>query len=273
VPIFTIRSGVFLLFAAFAAAAPKTEPLVQQGYSDMYNLLFDKAHQTFTSYENMRPDDPLGPVSDAAACLFSEFDRLHILQSDFFTSDDTYLSAQKQKPDAATKTRFDNDIEKARKLAASQMTKPDERANAMFADTLRLGLRADYLALIERRDFAALSEIKKGREIAEQLLSTHPAYYDAYIAIGVENYLLSRKPAPLRWFLRASGSETDKQIGIQKLRLTAEHGQYLMPYARLLLAVAALRDGDKKRARDLLSWLADRYPHNNLYREELVKLR
>jgi hypothetical protein len=238
----------------------------------MYNLLFDKAHQTFASYESMRPDDPLGPVSDAAACLFSEFDRLHILQSEFFTSDTNFSAGQKRQPDAATKTRFDNDIEKARRLAESEMAKPDERANAMFAETLRLGLRADYLALIERREFAALSEIKKGRELAEQLLSTHPMYYDAYIAVGVENYLLSRKPAPMRWFLRASGSQTDKQTGLQKLRLTAEHGQYLMPYARLLLAVAALRDGDKKNARDLLSWLAERYPRNNLYREELAKL-
>jgi len=138
---------------------------------------------------------------------------------------------------------------------------------------LRLGLQADYLALIDRRDLAALCEIKKGRELAEQLLSTHPGYYDAYIAIGVENYLLSRKPAPVRWFLRARGAQTDKQTGIEKLRLTAEHGKYLMPYARLLLAVAALRDGDKKGARDLLSWLAERYPRNALYRDELAKLR
>lgn len=153
------------------------------------------------------------------------------------------------------------------------MQHPDERANAILAETLRLGLHADDLALIERRDFAALSEIKKARELAEQLVSDNPNYYDAYIAIGVESYLLSRKPAPFRWLLRASGSETDKQVGVNKLRLTAEHGQYLLPYARLLLAVADLRDGDKSDARNLLSWLAEHYPRNNLYRPELEKLR
>ncbi len=269
-----IRIALLLLFIAeLVTAAPVSQPLIEQGYSDMYNLLFDRAHQTFKSYENMRPEDPLGPVSDAAACLFSEFERLHILQSEFFTTDKSYLSADKRKPDAATKSRFDQDLEKAGRLAELEMREPGQRANAMFADTIRLGLDGDYLALIERRDLAALGEVKKARELAEQLVSSHPSYYDAYIAIGVENYLLSRKPAPLRWFLRASGSQTDKQTGIEKLRLTAEHGDYLMPYARLLLAVAALRDGDKREARNMLSWLAEHYPHNNLYREELAKLR
>ena len=69
-----------------------------------------------------------------------------------------------------------------------------------------------------------------------------------------------------------SGAETDKQNGLEKLRLTAEHGHYLMPYARLLLAVAALRDGDRHKARELLAWLATEYPHNRLYRDELAKL-
>lgn len=220
----------------------------------------------------MRPNDPLGPVSDAAAYLFSEFDRLQILQSEVFVSDKNYLSERRREPDAKTKAQFEQDLEKTRRLAASQTQKPDEQATAVFAETLASGLQADYLALIERHDFAALSAIKRARELAEKLLSSHPNYYDAYLAIGVENYLLSRKSAPIRWILQASGAETNKQEGIAKLRLTAEHGRYLMPYARLLLAVAALRDGDKDTAHNLLSWLAQRYPHNNLYQEELRKL-
>ena len=270
----TIYFPVLPFFIAVLGISSTTsEALIEQGYSDMYNLLFEDAHRTFASYQSMRPNDPLGPVSDAAAYLFSEFDRLHILQSEFFITDKDYLSEKRRQPDLRTKARFENDLEKTRQLATLQMQKPEERANAIFAETLALGLHADYLALLERRDFAALSEIKKARKLAEQLLSSHPNYYDAYLAIGVENYLLSRKPAPLRWILRASGSETNKQIGIEKLRLTAEHGHYLMPYARLLLAIAALRDGDKSSARNLLAWLAERYPHNHLYREELRELR
>jgi len=52
----------------------------------MYNLDFDGAHQTFAAWERSHPDDPLGPVSNAAAYLFAEFDRLHILESELFTT-------------------------------------------------------------------------------------------------------------------------------------------------------------------------------------------
>jgi hypothetical protein len=45
-----------------------------------------------------------------------------------------------------------------------------------------------------------------------------------------------------------------------------------MPYARLLLAVAALRDNNQPQARRTLAWLAEAYPQNRLYSEELAKL-
>jgi hypothetical protein len=134
------------------------------------------------------------------------------------------------------------------------------------------GLRGDYMALVEKRNFAALSTIKSARATAERLLSQDPSYYDAYLAIGVENYLLGLNPAPVRWLLRIGGAQTDKDQGIAKLRLTAEKGHYLAPYARLLLAVAALRDHDHMEARRLLSGLADEFPQNPLYRQELSRI-
>jgi tetratricopeptide (TPR) repeat protein len=257
-----------LLFCAAASA----QTLVEQAYDDMYNLRFDDAHRTLAAYETAHPNDPLGPVSDAAACLFSEFERLHILESQFFTDDNAVVNGGKRQPDPAVRARFEEDLKKTDRLAEAQLHTPGEHANAMFAATMRLGLDADYLALIDGRNLAALSEMKKARQLAEQLLSEDPKYYDAYIAVGTENYILSLKAAPVRWLLHLTGAETDKQNGLDKLRLTAKHGHYLLPYARLLLAVAALRDGDRKKARELLQWLGEKFPQNHLYRSELAKL-
>lgn len=108
--------------------------------------------------------------------------------------------------------------------------------------------------------------------MAEKLLAIDNTFYDAWLAIGVENYLLSIKPAPVRWFLRLGGAQIDKQQGLARLRLTAEKGHYLKPFARLLLAVAALRDNDRARARELLAALNREYPHNRLYLQELARL-
>jgi hypothetical protein len=264
------RYAACLLVLCAQATFAKT--LLEQAYDHMYNLRFEEAHRVLAAYETAQPRDPLGPVSDAAACLFSEFARLHILESQFLTNDAAVTNGAKRLSDPATRARFEEDLNKADQLDQAEMDSPAERRNALLAATLRLGLDADYLALIEGREVAALGEMKKARQLAQQLLSACPDCYDAYIAIGAENYVLSLKPKPVRFFLRLAGAETDKQNGLDKLRLTAEHGHYLLPYARLLLAIAAMRDADRTQARDLLQWLAAHYPQNPLYRKELAKL-
>ncbi|HVB81763.1 MAG TPA: hypothetical protein VNE82_17675 [Candidatus Binataceae bacterium] len=93
------------------------------------------------------------------------------------------------------------------------------------------------------------------------------------LAIGVENYILSLNPAPVRWLLDIYGAETDQRTGIQKLTLTAAHGHYLEPYARVLLAVAALRERDPAQARHLLRDLVREVPRNQLYAKELALIQ
>ena len=243
------------------------------GYRHMYNLEFDEAHRCFQQWGQRYPEDPLAPVSDAAAYLFAELDRMRVLQWELFMNDEQFVTRQKMTPDPTLKQNFETALALSQRIADQVLAHAPQDENALFANILRLGLHADYLALVERSYLRSLSEMKAGRQLAERLLIKDPSYYDAYLAIGVENYLLSLKPAPIRWMLRITGAQTDKEVGIQKLRVTAENGRYLQPYARLLLAVAALRDKDWNHAKELLQGLAAEFPRNRLYFEELARLQ
>jgi hypothetical protein len=267
--LFTLALATPLLAAQSGAPLPT---LLDAGYHQMYDLQFDAAHKTFAEYQRAHPDDPMGPVSDAAAYLFAEFDRLHVLESELFVNDDKYENRAKLVPDANARRFFDAEINRAASLANAVLVKEPRNVNALFAKVLVAGLVGDYTALIEKKDLKALSIVKEGRTQAEDLLKIDPSCYDAYIAVGVENYLLSLKPAPVRWLLKMTGAQTDKQMGIEKLKLTAANGRYLKPYARMLLAVAALRDKDDVKARELLRDLSSQYPNNRLYAKELAKL-
>ena len=266
-----------LLAAALLGPPPVTAapvpPLLDQGYGQLYDLQFDDAHRSFRESQRLHPEDPMGPVSDAAAYLFAEFERLHILQSEFFLHDDGFRTARKLRPDPEVKRSFEAQLEKSRQLAERILARYPQDQNATFATVLRLGLHSDYLALVEERYVASFREMKSGRILATKLLAANPNFYDAYVAIGVENYLLSLKPAPVRWILRIGGAQIDREEGLRRLRLTAQRGHYLLPFARLLLAVAALRDGDRAHARELLQGLAAEFPRNDLYRQELARLR
>jgi len=171
--------------------------LLDTGFRQMYDLQFDSAHRTFGEWMRLHPEDPMGPVADAAGYLFSEFDRLHILQSEFFLHDDLFVNRKKLTADPALKVKFDSALAQSQQLSDRTLQRDPENQDAQFSTLLRLGLHSDYLALIEKRYLASLNEVKTGRAIAEKLIAANPNYCDAYLAIGVENYLLSLKPAPL----------------------------------------------------------------------------
>jgi len=269
----SILTAALLASGACVAAPVPVIPAIDSGYRQMYNLQFNDAHKTFGDWEREHPQDPLGTVSNAAAYLFAEFDRLNILHSEFFVEDSMFRRRPKVAADPSARKAFDAEVARTEQLADALLAHSPRDADALFAKILALGLRADFDALIDRHYMDSLKVMKSSRATAEQLLAIEPSYYDAYLAVGVENYLLSLKPAPVRWFLQWNGAETDRDRGIQNLKLTAEKGHYLAPYARLLLAVAALRNKDKAQARGLLAGLAGEFPQNRLYSVELARLQ
>ncbi len=271
-----LATCVLTLGCAALAASPKettAQPDLHRGFQQMYNLDFSNAHGTFRAYQEVHPDDPVGYVSNAAAYLFSEFDRLHILEADLFTNDRKFENRTKLAPDPTVKVAFEAELAKSDVAASKVLAQRPDDKNALFAQVLANGLRGDYTALIEKRNLASLGYMKTSRTIAEKLLVVDPTCYDAYLAVGVENYLLGINSAPVRWVLRMTGAQTDKTEGLQRLRLTADKGNYLAPFARLLLAVAALRDKDPQTARMLLAGLAKEFPGNQLYVLELARIQ
>jgi hypothetical protein len=104
---------VSILLIASASAGYAEATLLDVGYRQMYNLQFADSHETFSQWQRLHPDDPLGPAPDAAAYLFTEFDRLHILQSAFFTHDKDFITDRKLTPDTSVKQTFEEALNRA----------------------------------------------------------------------------------------------------------------------------------------------------------------
>jgi hypothetical protein len=264
---------LLLTFVPACQADVSAPTEIERGFQSMYNLQFDQAHQDFAIWERLHPDDPLGPVSQAAGYLFAEFARLNILESELFTNDKTFEARSKLSPDPRVRAEFDGALSRSDQLAGAVLKQHPDDSNALFARILGLGLRSDYVALIDKEDFAALHYMKQGRILAQQLLKQKPDDYDALLALGVENYLTGIKPAPVRWMLSLGGIDPNKEQGIRELQQTATHGNLLKPFAKLLLAVAALRDKNNAEGCNLLNELAIAYPRNPLYRDSAPECR
>lgn len=275
--VLSVISCLALLFSLTAVAedGPSTSlpsPL-DRGFTDLYNLDFSGAEQEFSLSQTQHPDDPVGPVSEAAGLLFSEFNRLGVLESQFYEDDSTFENRGKLKPDPAVRAHFESAIARAQSLARARLAVDSKNRDALFALTLCSGLQADYFALIEKRNLASLHYTKEASASAQQLLAVCPDCYDALLATGFSKYVIGSMAAPVRWVLRMGGLAADKQGGMNDLQTTAEHGHYLAPFARILLAIAYVREKDRTRALDLLRGLQRQFPSNTLFPREIARLQ
>ncbi|MCU1304417.1 MAG: hypothetical protein JWQ87_4701 [Candidatus Sulfotelmatobacter sp.] len=246
---------------------------LDRGYLGLYNLDFLGAQKDFSAWQLQHPDDPVGPVSEAAGYLFSEFNRLGVLEAQFFENDQAFNTRSKPSPDAAVRSRFQAALDRSQALARARLTKNGKDQDALFALTLASGLQADYAALIEKRNLASLHYTKEASAWAQQLLAVCNDCSDVLVATGFSKYLVGSMSAPVRWLLKMGGVPGDKQAGIADLQITAQHGRYLAPFARVLLAIAYVRDKDKQRALELLTSLRAQFPANTLFPREITRLQ
>jgi hypothetical protein len=269
----------WVLFSAMAASlfsacapAQSVDEALDQSYRAMYNLQFDEALKKADQAKTIDKSDPLPWMAEASAVLFREFDRLHILNSEMFTSDEKFAARSAQSWDAPSKNQFEDALDSADKLAQQLLSRDKNDVKALFSLTITSGLRADNSALIEKKNLAALAFTRTANGYAERLLARAPDYYDAYVATGMGKYLIGSKPAPVRWVLRLGGLKGDQEEGLKELRLAAERGHYLAPFARILLAFDDLRHKNKVEARKKLVSLSEQFPNNPHFVEEMAKL-
>ncbi|HEY7402506.1 MAG TPA: hypothetical protein VIB39_03215 [Candidatus Angelobacter sp.] len=257
---------------AMTSAHQSVDALLDQSYRSMYNLQFDQALRQTDEAKRLDKDDPVPWMAQACAVLFREFDRLHILRSELFGTDDRFSDGGPLAWNAQNHAAFEDALNGAEKLALGRVQHDKDDPRALFALTLVNGLRADDAALIAKKKFSALSFTKTANGYAERLLARWPDYYDAYLATGLGKYIIGGKAAPVRWMLRLGGFKGDQEEGVKELTLVADHGRFLLPFARILLAFDDLRHKNKAEARKKLEWLHAQFPDNPLFSQEIAKL-
>ena len=150
-------------------------------------------------------------------------------------------------------------------------TDPDD-ANALFAISLSLGMQADYASLIDKRQLDSLKKIREADTYSKRLLTVAPDAADAYLGLGTANYIIGSLPGTKKLFLGFVGVHGNKKKGIEQLEIAAKGGHYLRPFAKILLALTALREKKPQVAREELTELVREFPENPLFASELAKV-
>src|SRR5437899_10644520 len=131
----TVLSLGLLLSIAAAADVPVRRLTLDDGFHLLYNLDFADAHQVFLSWQEGHPDDPMGPACEAAGLLFSEFNRLGVLEAQFYEDDKAFQARKKLRPDPAVRDRFNAALTLAEARAKARLVKDPRDSDALFAMT------------------------------------------------------------------------------------------------------------------------------------------
>src|SRR5215471_20985781 len=130
-----------------SSSTQNVDAMLDQSYRSMYNLQFDEALRQTEAAKAMSREDPVPWMAQSCAILFREFDRMHILRSELFGSDNSFIDGPPIAWNEQNKIAFENALNGAEKLAQQRLARDRNDPRALFALTLVNGLRADDTAL------------------------------------------------------------------------------------------------------------------------------
>ena len=242
-------------------------------FARMYNVDFAAAHDLLDARAEAHPEDPLNYSVRAVAEFYAEMQRLNILETEFFLDDEKVTSAEGLEPDPLVRARIVSAVDEARRLAAVRLATVPDDPDALFATCMAANVMTDYTGLVEQRQLRGLSMAREVHACAGRLINLTPPVYDAYHAMGVIEYINSKVPFYVRWFVRFKDVEGSEARALEYLQVVVDRGRYYGPFAKVLIAILHLRDGRTDEARTILTELAKQFPDNPLFPKELERLR
>jgi tetratricopeptide (TPR) repeat protein len=246
-------------------------PELKNGYQLLYEQKFPEARAVFVEWAEKNPTEPFGQVSIAASYLFEEFYLQRVLTSDYFLDDKRFLGGITGTPDPDRIKSFEAAAAKARALAAVRLKQNKRDPEGLYAMTLAAGMQSDADSMLLKKHYDALKHLKEANANAEPLLADHPDAYDVYVAPGIAYYVIGSLSGSARFILWFGGVHGDKALGMSKVEKTADNGNYLKPFAQILLALSARREKKTELAIKNLKRLTEEFPGNSVYEAEYAK--
>ncbi len=265
-------AGFAVVVAAGDARATTADPKLDAGFRAMYALDFVSSQKSFAEYQHAHPADALGYAAEMVGVFFGELNRLKLLDQEFTPGNESFFAKPQGTPDPQVRARIMELSGQARQMAEARLRQEPTDERALFALALAYGILGDYAALVERHYWTSVKYGRQGEQYARQLLARDPKFYDAYVWLGVSNFIYGSLSLPLRWTAHVFGPSGDKATGVADLRLAAEKGRYLRPYAKVLLAIAYLREKNRPAAASLLAQLSSEFPTNPLFAAQARRL-
>jgi len=242
----------------------EADPLTRTGFEHFYNLEYDAAVADFEKAAKAHPDDPFAVNHLLNAVLFRELYRVGALDTSLYSSN-SFVTKKKFDFDPRVKDRVAELMARAFTLSEQRLKADPKDVQALYTRGITRGMRATYLALVEKAWFAALRSAIAARHDHEKVLEMEPDFADAKTIVGVHNYVAGSLPWAIKVAVSVVGLTGSKQKGLQYLSAAAEGGGETAPDAKITLALFLRREQRFDDALRVVRTLTAVYPRNSLF--------
>jgi tetratricopeptide (TPR) repeat protein len=255
-----------------AAVSVKSEEKLRAAFEHIYNLEFGPARKLFKEVAQAEPQSATVCAFWASALLYEILAHQGSLQSQLFVTTNEFLHHPRAKVDPALDAEFHRVAAMAEERAQRRLARNPEDADGLFGLGLVYGSRANYLAGVQTEYLDGVRMGEKAYDVESRLRALRPEIHDAGVVLGVREYVIGSLPRTARFVLFFLGARGSQDKGLTFLREAAEKGEFLRTYAKVLLTVANIREGNLDQALALLEELQAAYPRNPIFLIELAKL-
>ena len=174
------------------------------------------------------------------------------------------LSPEQQK-------QFSEALVHAMSLSQERLAADANDPGALYSIGVSYGLRANYSFVVKKAWRDALKDATAARKAHARLTELDPAFIDAELTQGVNDYIVGSLPFQWKMLGFLAGFHGDKQRGMRTLKEVSERGRMNRVDAMALLAALYLREHRPAEAIPVLTELTEEFPKNPILRVELEK--
>jgi len=237
----------------------------EQGFAHIRNLDYDDAEQIFSRLEVRYPAHPAPPLYRAVVVWLRELFERAELDLERFVSPGYFTRPPERPMDPERRQAFEDFIRECQQHARAVLGRSPGHLDARYFLSASYGVLAAFTFTIDRSYLQALKHGRAAYRDQRALVDEDPEYYDAYMSVGLYEYVVASLPWYIKWLAALSGHHGSKQQGVSYLSLATEKSQYVADDARVLLMVIFVRERQYDQALAVAQRLGAEFPGNYLF--------
>ncbi len=277
IPCFAVLLILFIQSVSFPFAQglrhPEFMEKARRAFDAIYGLDYDQASQELLRLHQEYPRHPAPPLYLATVLWLRELFEREELDLNRFVAPGYFNKPTDREMPEQDRRAFFSYIEESQKLCQAILEQDPADKDARYFLGAGYGILGSFAITIDRSVKAAFSNGKKAYKHHRSLVDEDSRYYDAYMSVGMYEYIVGNLPWYIKWLATIIGYRGSEKQGFEYLGIAAKKGQYVKDDARTLQMILFIREDRPEDALENTRFLFDKYPRNFLLHINLAQIQ